>query len=153
MALVTVTGRALDNDRDPIPESSQPELWFRPLASTYGAALFTNREVQASWTNIATGEFSVQLESQMGLLYVPVVRWLVSSSGTGMEKRSFGYDEWKPFFPGQGGNIAELSPAVGLTGLLYGFDEPPERLENVIYLDIRGPKIRVHGPANSLVEV
>lgn len=153
MALVTVTGNAWQMDQQPISSGLEPELWFRPLATSLAHGLLSSREVKATLER-ATGSFSVQLESHPKLLYVPVMRWLVpaTSGNESMENRARGYDEWPMIHPGSGGDISELNPEVGLYGLLYGFGAPPQRLERVVYLDITGPAIRIYGPAGALVE-
>lgn len=155
MALVTVTYNAWDHNQDPVPSSLQPELWFRPLATSYAAGLMTSREVKGSLS--ASGAGSVRLESQPGLLYMPVLRWLSdpSQADEDIENRARAYDEWEPFYPGGGGDISELDPAVGLKGVLYGYGRPPERLDGVVYLDIGGTTgvgVGVYGPDGAYVE-
>lgn len=153
MTLVTVTGKAWAHDQQPISPGLEPELWFRPLATSLAHGLLTSREVKAS-LNPDTGVFNVQLESHQNIRYVPVMRWLVpaGSSNESMENRARGYDEWPIIHPGRGGDISELDPEVGINGILYGFGAPPTQLEGVVYLDITGPAIRIYGPAGALVE-
>lgn len=59
--------------------------------------------------------------------------------------RARGKAEWNPFYPGAGGNISSLDPAIGIRALLFGYGPPPE-LKFATYLDITGPKIRIYGP-------
>lgn len=151
MATVVVTYNAWDHARKVIPANLQPEIWFRPVGTSYAAGLMSSREVQGT-LNASTGAGSVQLESVLGITYVPVLRWLSdpSQAGEGMENRSRGYDEWTPFYPGAGGPIDQL-PTVSphISGIFYGFGNPPEwvrALSTAVYLDINGPAIRVWGP-------
>lgn len=149
MALVTVRGDAWDHNRQVVGASSQPELWFRPLATSYVAGLMTNREVKADF-DVATGAFTVNLESHPNLRYMPYMHWL--SAGNPNENRARTYCEWDPFYPGQGGDISELGPAAGLNGIFYGYGPPPTTLSSVVYFDIQGSPVRIWGPPNAFVE-
>lgn len=144
MTQVTITGNAWDGDLDPIPAVNEPELFFRPLATSKARGLLTDREIPAETFNVATGAFTARLESSPGLLYIPILRWLKNPEDP--MNRARGKTEWDAFFPGAGGPISELDPAVGIRGLLFGFGDPSEQLNFAIYLDITGPKIRIHGP-------
>lgn len=142
MALVTVTYNAWDHNRQVIPASLQPEVWFRPVKSSLAAGLMTQREVKGT-LDPATGAGSVQLESAPGLVYVPVIRWLTdqSQSNETVPNRSRGYDEWDPIYPANGGPIDQLPGVVKLNGFYYGFGDPPQflaRRNDVIYIDISG---------------
>ena len=152
MALVTVTGNAWQGDRKPIPSDLGPELVFRPICSTIAGGLFTANEVVAEWTGESPGEFSVRLESQPELLYVPVLRWRVPDPREVFENWARKYEEWDPIFPGNGGPIGQLPGVVKLGGVWYGIGEPPEvlkRRNDVIYLDITGPGVGVWAPAGA----
>lgn len=148
MAKVTITGNVLDSDLEPIPAENEPELFFRPLATSDARGLLTDREVLAEITNPGTGAFTVQLESQPGLIYVPIVRWLKNPEDP--NNRARGQAEWKPIFPGDGGPISSLPGVVKLSGLWYGLGQPPAQLksrDDSIYLDISGPGVGVWVPA------
>ncbi|WP_455904728.1 hypothetical protein [Microbacterium sp.] len=144
MSKVTITGNAWDGDLDPIPTVNAPELFFRPIATSAARGLLTDREIPAESFNLGTGAFTVQLESQPGLMYAPILRWLKNPEDP--KNRARGQTEWEPFYPGAGGDISSLSPIAGLFGLLFGFGPPPSYLFFAIYLDITGPKIRIYGP-------
>lgn len=152
MALVTITYNAWDHNRQVIPAELQPRVGFRPLATSLANGMLTKREVWGS-LNPTTGAGSVQLESAPGLLYVPFMEWLrdPSQASESVQNRALGSCEWEAIFPGTGGPITELSKFVGQLGLLYGFGNPPQQLENAIYLDITGPRIRIHGSRNAYV--
>lgn len=147
MAQVTITYNAWDHNREVVPANLQPEVWFRPLGTSLANGLMTAREVKGT-LNASTGVGSVSLESAPGLMYVPEMRWLVDESQASESEpnRARGYCEWEAFFPADGGPISELSPIVGLFGLLYGFGPPPSYLTLAIYLDITGPAIKIYGP-------
>lgn len=149
MALVTITYRAWDHNREVVPASRSPRVGFRPLGTSYSPGLMTNREV---WGTLhpTTGAGEVQLESLPGVMYVPYMDWLTGEAKS--ENDRGGYCEWAPFFPGRGGSIDSLEPAAGVRGLLYGFGNPPESLDAAVYLDITGPTIRIFGPANAHLE-
>lgn len=144
MSKVTITGNAWDGDLDPVPAENEPELWFRPLATSTARGLLTDREIPADTFNLASGAFTVRIESQPGLMYTPILRWLKNPEDP--NNRARGKTEWEPFYPAEGGDISSLSPIAGLFGLLFGFGPPPQRLTFAIYLDITGPKIRIYGP-------
>lgn len=152
MSRVTITGNAWDHNQAPVPANLQPELWFRPIATSLAHGLLTNREVKAALQS--SGAFTVQLESHTHIRYVPVLRWLSdpSQAGEDIENRAYGYNEWRIIHPGRGGDISELDPDIGLSAILYGFGAPPSHLEGVVYLDITGPAIRIYGPSGAYVE-
>lgn len=152
MTTVTVSGNAMDHNAVAVPASLQPELWFRPLATSLAHGALTNREVKAELQS--SGAFTALLESHPNIRYVPFMRWLTDTSQANLDpqNRALEYCEWQVINPGQGGDISTLDPNVGVTGLLYGFGPPPERLENVVYIDITGPQIRIYGPPNTFVE-
>lgn len=156
MALVTVTYNAWDHARDVIPSSLQPEVWFRPVGTSYAAGLMSSREVKGSIDPV-TGAGSVQLESVLGITYTPVLKWLAdpSQESEAVQNRARGYDEWTPFYPGAGGPIDQLPPvSPHVSGIFYGFGNPPEwvrALSTAVYLDINGPAIRVWGPEGAAV--
>ena len=143
MAQVTVTYNAWDHDQGKIPESLRPQVGFRPLATSLVSGMMTNREVWGT-LDYATGAGSVKLESAPGLLYVPFMRWLTdpSQANEQVENRSYGYCEWKPFFPGNGGPIDQLPDVVpAFSAFYYGFGDPPQFLrvrDDVVYIDITG---------------
>lgn len=153
MALVTVTYNAWDHNREVVPAELHPRVGFRPVGTSLAAGLMTSREVWGS-LNPTTGAGAVEIESSPGLVYVPFMDWLVdrTQEAETVENRARAYCEWKPVFPGVGGPIETLDPAVGFRGILYGFGSPPLFLENVVYLNITGPTIRIYGPAGALVE-
>lgn len=145
MAQVTVTGNVWDHSRDAIAPSQQPRLWFRPERPRIGPGLLGDEEVEAD-LDAATGEFTVQLESALGISYVPVLDYLVTSTADTPEKRARGWVEFPPIHPGNGGDISALGELVGLNGIVYGFGPPPPFLRNAVYLDIAGPAIKIYGP-------
>lgn len=152
----TITYNAWDHARDVIPASLQPEVWFRPVGTSYAAGLMSSREVKGT-LNVSSGAGSVKLESVPGITYVPVLRWLSDSTQDAetVQNRSRGYDEWTPFYPGDGGPIDQL-PTVSphVSGIFYGFGNPPawvRALSTAVYLDINGPAIRVWGPEGAAV--
>lgn len=140
MAKVTITGSVWDGDLDPIPAANEPELFFRPLSTSRDRGLLTDREVFADIPNLGTGAFTVQLESQPGLMYVPILRWLKNPEDP--NNRARGQAEWEPIFPGAGGPIDQLpSDGNALSGVWHGFGDPPEvfkKRNDVIYVDISG---------------
>lgn len=144
MSKATVTGNVWDGDLAPIPALNDPQLYFKPLATSAARGLLTDREIPADTFNVGTGAFTVQLESQPGLMYTPVLTWLKNPEDPA--NRARGHAEWEPFYPGTGGNISGLSPIAGLFGLLFGFGPPPSFLKLAIYLDITGPDIKIYGP-------
>lgn len=152
----TVTYNAWDHAQEVIPANLQPEVWFRPVGTSYAAGLMSSREVKGS-LDPETGAGSVRLESVLGITYTPVLRWLTdpSQDAETPQNRSRGYDEWTPFYPGDGGPIDQL-PAVSphVSGIFYGFGSPPawvRALSTAVYLDINGPAIRVWGPEGAAV--
>lgn len=151
MAQVTITYNVWDHSRDVIPSGIVPEIWFRPVATSYAAGLMSSREVKGS-LDPGTGAGSVQLESAPGLTYVPVLRWLsdASQANETVENRARGYDEWSPFCPGAGGPIDQLpNVSPNIRGIFYGFGNPPQWVRSLtaaVYLDIKGAPIRVWGP-------
>lgn len=144
MAQVVITYNAWDANRGPVPAINEPEVWFRPIATSVAVGLITDREVRGS-LDVATGAGSVSLESAPGLFYVPILRWLKNPQDPA--NRARGSAEWDPFHPGQGGDISALQPLVGFSGLLFGFGPPPEDLEDAVYLDITGPAVGIWGPS------
>lgn len=116
MALVTVTGTLLNPDRSAVPAGVQPELVFRPNKATSTRAMRTNWEVPAKTYDVATGQFTVDLESIPEVRYTPVLRWLVSQGD--FERKAFGYCEWPEFFPDIGGDIRDLWELVYGVGLV-----------------------------------
>ena len=156
MAKVTVSGKAWDHNEVAVPSDLQPRLYFRPLATSMAHGLLTSREVIAGLA--ADGSFTVQLESHPTLLYVPVMEWLADTSQADelVQNRALRSCEWQAFRPGQGGDISSLDPAVGLTGILYGFGVPPSSLDQVVYFDISGtttgPGVGIYGPRGVLVK-
>lgn len=117
MPLVTVTGNAWDASRAPIPALNEPELWFRPLDTEIGSGLLTDREVPAKTFDVASGAFTVDVESKPGLLYQPIMRWLKNAEDPRNRART--ETEWLPFFPDLGGDIDDLIEiAIGI-GLVY----------------------------------
>lgn len=152
----TITYNAWDHAQKVIPADLKPEIWFRPIGTSYAAGLMSSREVKGS-LDPATGAGSVKLESVPGITYVPVLRWLSdpSQDAETPQNRARGYDEWTPFYPGAGGPIDQLPDASGaIRGVLYGFGNPPEwvrALDTAVYLDITGPGIRVWGPEGAAV--
>lgn len=155
MTLVTITYNVWDHARNMIPTGLSPEIWFRPVGTSYAAGLMSSREVLGSLDSSGAG--AVKLESVPGMTYVPVLRWLSDPSQNAQtpENRARGYDEWTPFYPGAGGPIDQL-PTVSpeIRGVLYGFGNPPawvRALSSAVYLDINGPSIRVWGPEGAAV--
>jgi hypothetical protein len=140
MALVTNTGNAWDQNGVPIPAVNEPELWSRPLWTSTARGLLTDREVPAKTFNVATGAFTVELESAPGLLFMPILRWLKNPEDP--KHRARGEAEWRPFFPGGGGPIDELpDTSVGLRGAYYGLGNPPPSFierDDIAYIDISG---------------
>jgi hypothetical protein len=157
MAQVTITYNAWDANRVPIPAVNEPEIWFRPLATSEASGLITDREVKGT-LNTSNGAGSVTLESLPGLLYTPILTWLKNPGDPG--NRSRGQSEWDPFYPGQGGPIDELPGVVPKFGaFFYGFGDPPQFLKvrnDVIYIDISGSEDgywQPWVPAGTAVEV
>lgn len=151
MSKVTVSGNAWDHNLVAVPANLQPQLYFRPVATSMAHGLLTSREVKA--TLQSSGQFTVQLDSHPGIFYVPVMEWLLDASQADelVQNRALSRCEWTAFYPGRGGDISELNPAVGLSALLYGFGPPPEQLEKAVYLDITGPTVKIYGPADAYV--
>ncbi|MEV8023405.1 hypothetical protein [Microbacterium sp. NPDC080220] len=102
-------------------------------------------EVQASLT-AATGAFTVQLESALGISYTPILDYLVTPTGETPENRARGRVEFPRIYPGDGGDIGDLGEFIGMSGIVFGFGPPPSHFRNVVYLDITGPDIDIYGP-------
>jgi len=142
MPLVTVTYKAWDHNRKIIPSAQQPRVGFKPLASDIAAAgLLTDREVFGT-LDPNTGEGSVQLESEQGIMYQPFMDWLIDDNASAPSNQAREYSEWDPIFPGQGGPIDQLpSDATALSGVWFGYGDPPDvlrRRSDVTYWDVRG---------------
>lgn len=152
MALVTITGHAWDGSREPFTSAQQPRLFFRPDKSFVSAGLQAGVEVQAN-LNLSTGAFTVELESDPDVMWVPEMDWLVpGQESEPPERRARGHVEWPPFFAGRGGDISALMPFVGLKGVIAGFGPQLEWPTAVVYLDLADPDgIGVYGPAGALV--
>lgn len=144
MSLVTITGNAWDVNLIPIPAAAEPEVFLRPIATSTARGLLTDREIAPKTFTVATGAFVFDVESAPGLMYVPILRWLKSPEDP--RNRARGETEWDAFFPGNGGPISALDPAIGIRALLFGFGPPPVQLTQAIYLDITGPTIKIYGP-------
>jgi len=150
MTLVTVTYRAWDHNRKVVSVGEQPRVYFRPLSTDLTLGLMTDREIFGTLDPV-TGVGSVQLESAEGLLYQPVMDWLIDDNSSAPTNRARESCEWTPFFPSTGGDISSLDPAVGLRGVLTGFGLPPGHLDRAVYLDLTGPRIRIYGPAGGRI--
>ena len=151
MALVTVTYNAWDHNRQVVPASLKPRVGFRPVGTSLAGGMMTDREVWGT-LNVSTGAGSAPLESAPGLMFVPFMDWLMdpTQADEAVENRARAYCEWKPIYPGKGGAISTLSPAVGLSGIIVGFGPPPEHLANAVYLDISGVKPVLYGPKGAV---
>lgn len=137
MALVEVTGNAWGHDRQPISPTLQPELFFRPLQSSMYTGLMSDREVKAALTT-ASGAFTVKLESQPGLYYVPVLRWLVSPemSNETEQNRARQRDEWPPILPGNGGDISDLFDLTPYGPIVAALGKPPAGTQGIAWFDL-----------------
>lgn len=154
MATVTVTYNAWDHNAQIIPANLQPQVGFRPLSTSQARGLMTNREVWGSGPIGPSGTGSVELESAPDLMYVPFMRWLIDASqiSESVQNRAYGYCEWDPIYPADGGPISGLPGVVKLSGIWYGFGAPPLVIKNrndSIYLDITGPGVGIWAPARA----
>lgn len=151
MTQVTITGNAWDGGLTPIPSTNEPELWFRPLTTSMERGLITDREIPAKTFNVSTGAFTVDLESEQGLIYIPILRWLKNPEDP--MNRARGQSEWPAFAPGTGGDISSLAPLTHLRGVIAGFGPVFSWPTPIVYLNLSEPsgKIGVYGPANALV--
>lgn len=124
MTLVTVTGNAWDANQIAIPAVNQPELWFRPIATSMAAGLLSDREIPAKTFSLISGAFTVDLESNGELLYIPILRWLKNPEDP--KNRARGQTEWAPFNPSAGGAIDQL-PGAPVGALLWwvGLESDP----------------------------
>ena len=152
MAKVRVFGNAWDGALAAIPANLDPVLEFL-LAEPYaGPGLVADVEVAATWLNINTGSFEVYLDNSLPALWIPVLSWNADPADVG-EFRRRARVEWPAFWPGDGGNITVVgnSRPPHINGLYYGFGNPPAWLTRAVYLDIRGPAVRIWGPPNGFV--
>ena len=135
MALVQITGNAWDHQGQPIPANRAPELFFVPRAHGFGgSALLVGGEAKAT-LNTSTGAFTVEVESQPGLLYQPRMRWLLNPDGPDPDQWRFGTAEW-PFLiaPGEGGLITDLIGVFPPGTILVGIGPPP--VGGIVWIDI-----------------
>ena len=136
MSTVTVTGNAWTHAGQPIPAAMHPELWFRPLKNALGAdGLLAGVEVKA--TLAADGSFSVQLESELGVYYRPVMRWVTNPSDQDPANWAYRYAEWEFLVvPGEGGPITDLINNFPPGSIIAAFGPPPEGTTNVVWIDL-----------------
>lgn len=109
MVTVTITGNAWTHQGEPIPAEKRPELFLRPKAHAFGSgSLLLGVEAKAD-LNLATGAFTVDVESVPGVFYEPVMRWLINPHENDPKMWAYGYAEW-PFLvsPNNGGVITDL---------------------------------------------
>lgn len=126
---------------------------FRPEKGSFvGAGLQAGVEVSAALQ--ADGSFSVELESEPGVMWVGELDWLIPGQETEPpERRARGRAEWPPFWPGQGGDISALMPWPFMQGVLYGFGPLTSWPWPVVYLDLADPNgVGVYGVASAYVE-
>lgn len=152
MAKVRVYGNAWDGALAAIPASLDPILEFLVAESYVGPGLVADVEVRANWINISSGAFEVYLDNALEAMWIPVLSWNADPNDVG-EFRRRARVEWPAFWAGDGGDISVLGNLKPPTvkGIYYGFGNPPAWLSRAVYLDIRGPQIRIWGPPNSLV--
>lgn len=146
MALVTITGKAVDHSRAPV--GFHHELVFRPrksqiVSSIMEAAVESKADIQAN------GDFEVTLEGDTW--YVPELRWLPDEDQFLQQPmmRALGSVEWPAIFSAAGGPIGGLpQDPIQIGGVWYGYGPPPDYLSGALYADISGMKMRVYAPAN-----
>lgn len=128
MPVVTVTGNAWDHTGGPLPASIVPELWFRPKGAVVtDGALLTPREVKAN-LDLATGAFTVDLVAGSGVLYTPVLSWLLNPDASTPQEQARGWAEWNftinPY--PNGGPIEQLANTdLTIFTVLVSLDPPP----------------------------
>lgn len=153
MAKVRVYGNAWDGALEEIPASLDPVLEFLIEEPYIGPGLVADVEVTATWLNLATGSFEVYLDNSIEAMWIPVLSWNADPDDVG-EFRRRARVEWPAFFAGSGGDISIVggnNNRPRLSGVYYGFGEPPSWLKRAVYLDISGPGIDVYGPPNAYV--
>lgn len=137
MSLVTVTGNVWDSGRIPVPAANLPGLWFQPDRSAIaGSGLIAGVEVKANLT-VASGAFTVKLESGQGCRYKPVLRWRNNPAESKPENWVWEYAEWPSFDPGPGGDITDLTGnPFTYVPIAFGHGAPPAWLPlGMVYFD------------------
>lgn len=124
MALVPVTGD-VQNHSGVVLSGRAAKLWFRPSQPAVGDL---GLQVASQWSratlNDATGAFSVQLDNSPGVLYTPILEYLIDPD----DPDSSGFDEWQlRVYPGpSGGDIRDLSPTdLTIWTVLVSLADPP----------------------------
>lgn len=152
MPVVTITGNAWTHQGAPIPAAKHPELWFRPKAQAWGSdGLLVAVEAQATLNN-STGAFSVELVSEPGVYYQPVMRWLVNETHP-TEQWAYEYAEWPFLFtPGEGGPIGDLINNFPPGVIIAALGPPVDAAANVVWIDLLDQTdegAQVYAPAGS----
>jgi len=137
MSTVTVTGNAWTHAGAPVPSWRRPELWFRPKANALGSSgLLVGVEVKAD-LNASSGAFTVQLESDVGLYYQPVLRWLTNPSEQDPSRWAWQYAEWDFLVvPGNGGNLSDLINNFPPGTIIAALGPPLSGVTNVAWIDL-----------------
>lgn len=133
MTLVTIHGNAWTHQGRPIPAELRPRLKFFPKAHSFGGgALLVGVEARAD-LDLATGQFTVEVESEPGLLYQPRMEWFPGLS----DETGAHWAEW-PFLiaPGNGGLITDLIGVFPPGTILVGLGAPPSGVAGVAWIDI-----------------
>lgn len=135
MALVTVTYRAWDHNREVVPSSAQPRVGFRPLSPSQTAGLMTDGEIWGTLDPV-TGVGSAQVESAAGLLYQPFMDWLIDDDEDAPTNRAREFCEWEPFSPGNGGPIEELVALRTYGPLVAALGKPVPGTTDTVWIDL-----------------
>lgn len=128
MPLVTITGRAWDPGQNPVPAELEPRLFFEINdAQVVSGALLADVETQAT-LNFATGQFSVQVFSDLTdkIWYRAVMDHLIPGQETEPPaRRARGHVYWpQRIYPDVGGDIGDLDDLVIGVGLVAVYPGP-----------------------------
>lgn len=153
MAKVTVFGNVFDAAHNVIPASRSPELWLRPgeARAQPGVGLVGAEEIRATLTTTgsAAGEWTAQVERGDALSYTPILRYDQNTSD--LANRGRGFMQFPAFYPMNGGHVSTLPTVVpNLRTIAYGFGRPPEWMEDILYFDLTGPKLKIWAPAGGM---
>ena len=133
MALVPVTGNALDFAGAVIDAELRPRLFFKPLRSAIRGGLRIGVSTRAT-LNLVSGAFSAQLEDNTD--YEPWMDWLRPGQQTEAPgDRAASRARWPTFNSSGGGPISSLYPPLP-TAPIFAELGPPPPGTNVVWIDL-----------------